>query len=105
MTTQRRWRSDVNSFPGLDGQTSFGLSYVYEYNTLATYGKDISGWSLNDELNATWWYFVTEREIASVPPRLAPLSSDTVLILVFRDGSIFESCDGTDVLFLISPIC
>ena len=72
-TIRRRWRSDVNSFPGLDGQASSGPSYVYEYNTRETYGKDISGWGPNDPLNATWWHLVTEREISSVPPWLVPL--------------------------------
>ncbi|KAI9455922.1 Metallo-dependent phosphatase-like protein [Lactarius psammicola] len=55
------WRSDVSSFPALDGQTSFGPTYVYEYNTRATYGTDISGWGSNDPLNATWWHLVTEQ--------------------------------------------
>ncbi|KAH9178518.1 Metallo-dependent phosphatase [Lactarius sanguifluus] len=55
------WRSDVNSFPALDGQTAFGPTYVYEYNTRATYGAGISGWGLNDPLNATWWHLVTEQ--------------------------------------------
>ncbi|KAI9444617.1 Metallo-dependent phosphatase-like protein [Lactarius indigo] len=47
------WRSDVNSFPALDGQTTFGPTYLYEYN--------YSGWGLNDPLNATWWHLVTEQ--------------------------------------------
>src|SRR6266702_1908422 len=68
-----RWRSDVNSFPALDGQTSFGPTYVYEYSTRATYGTHISGWGLNDPLNATWWHLVTERETAFTPPTRASL--------------------------------
>jgi sphingomyelin phosphodiesterase len=55
------WRSDVNSFPELDGQTSSGPAYVYEYNTRETYGGDITGWGLDDPLNATWWHLVTEQ--------------------------------------------
>ena len=66
-----RWRSDVSSFPSLDGQTSSGPTYVYEYNTRATYGADISGWGLDDPLNATWWHLVTERETAFAPPTRA----------------------------------
>ena len=67
-----RWRSDVSSFPSLDGQTSSGPTYVYEYNTRETYGGDISGWGLDDPLNATWWHLVTERKTAFAP-RLALL--------------------------------
>ena len=74
-----RWRSDVNSFPSLDGQTSFGPTYVYEYNTRATYGTGINGWGSNDPLNATWWHLVTERETAFAPPTPA-FSSDTVSV-------------------------
>ncbi|KAF8274298.1 sphingomyelin phosphodiesterase [Lactarius quietus] len=55
------WRSDVSSFPDLDGQTSSGPTYVYEYNTRATYGAGITGWGPNDPLNATWWHLVTEQ--------------------------------------------
>jgi len=55
------WRSDVNSYPDLDGQTASGPTYVYEYNTRETYGADISGWGSNDPLNATWWHLVTEQ--------------------------------------------
>ncbi|KAN0131836.1 Metallo-dependent phosphatase-like protein [Lactarius tabidus] len=55
------WRSDVNSFPGLDGQTSVGASYVYEYDTRTTYGAGIAGWSSDEPLNATWWHLVTEQ--------------------------------------------
>jgi sphingomyelin phosphodiesterase len=55
------WRSDVSSFPELDGQTSSGPAYVYEYNTRETYGGDITGWGLDDPLNATWWHLVTEQ--------------------------------------------
>ncbi|KAI9455924.1 Metallo-dependent phosphatase-like protein [Lactarius psammicola] len=77
------WRSDVNSFPALDGQTSFGPTYVYEYNTRATYGTDISGWGSNDPLNATWWHLVTERETAFTLPTRASLLTE----FIFRDGS------------------
>ncbi|KAH9962705.1 Metallo-dependent phosphatase [Lactifluus volemus] len=55
------WRADVSSFPGLDGQTAFGPTYVYEYNTRQTYGQDITGWGPNDPINATWWHLVTEQ--------------------------------------------
>jgi len=54
------WRSDVSTFPGLDGQLQFGPSFEYEYNTRETYGKSISGWGPTDPLNATWWHRVTE---------------------------------------------
>ncbi|KAK7465530.1 hypothetical protein VKT23_005504 [Stygiomarasmius scandens] len=54
------WRSDVNSFPSLDGQLEFGPAYEYEYNTRETYGKNITGWSDSDPLNSTWWHLVTE---------------------------------------------
>jgi hypothetical protein len=57
---RRRWRSDVNSYPGLDGQTKLGPTYVYEYSTRAAYGSNIP-WGQNDPLNATWWHLVTER--------------------------------------------
>jgi sphingomyelin phosphodiesterase len=55
------WRSDIHSYPGLDGQTSVGASYVYEYDTRATYGAGITGWDSSDPLNATWWHLVTEQ--------------------------------------------
>ncbi|KAI0319038.1 Metallo-dependent phosphatase [Amylostereum chailletii] len=55
------WRSDVNSYPTLDAQTTFGPSYVYEYNTRATYGANITSWGPNDPLNATWWHLATEQ--------------------------------------------
>ncbi|KAI9511896.1 Metallo-dependent phosphatase-like protein [Russula earlei] len=61
------WRSDVNSYPGLDGQTEFGPSYVYEYSTRAAYGKNIT-WDANAPLNATWWHLVTERTSFLPPP-------------------------------------
>jgi len=61
-----RWRSDVNSYPGLDGQTKFGPTYVYEYNTRAAYGSNIT-WGNDDPLNATWWHQVTERAFLPVP--------------------------------------
>jgi hypothetical protein len=69
------WRADVNSFPPLDGQTAFGPTYVYEYNTRQTYGQNISGWGPNDPLNATWWHLVTERASAacSIPRFLSDL--------------------------------
>lgn len=54
------WKSDVNSYPDLDSQTTFGPVYTYEYNTRETYGKSISNWTGNDPLNATWWHHVTE---------------------------------------------
>ncbi|KAJ3502823.1 hypothetical protein NLJ89_g8715 [Agrocybe chaxingu] len=54
------WKSDVSSFPALDPQTEFGPTYSYEYNTREAYGGDISGWSADDPLNATWWHLVTE---------------------------------------------
>jgi hypothetical protein len=55
-----RWRSDVNTFPSLDSQIEFGPTYAYEYNTRETYGSSISGWGVDDPLNATWWHRVTE---------------------------------------------
>ncbi|KAH0591168.1 hypothetical protein H2248_001264 [Termitomyces sp. 'cryptogamus'] len=54
------WKSDVSSYPDLDGQTAFGPVYTYEYNTRETYGKTITSWTANDPLNATWWHLVTE---------------------------------------------
>ncbi|KAJ8462161.1 hypothetical protein ONZ51_g11074 [Trametes cubensis] len=54
------WKSDVNSFPSLDGQHAFGPTYEYEYSTRETYGGSIAGWGPNDPLNATWWHLVTE---------------------------------------------
>jgi len=53
------WRSDVNSFPGLDGQTVVGPTYVFEYSTRDTYGKSVN-WPDDGPLNATWWHRVTE---------------------------------------------
>lgn len=60
LTTFGSWKSDVNSFPGLDGQIAFGPTYSFEYSTRDAYGKNISGWGRNDPLNATWWHLVTE---------------------------------------------
>jgi len=60
-----RWRSDVSSYPGLDGQTQFGPTYVHEYSTRSAYGSNIA-WGVDDPLNATWWHLVTERESRSV---------------------------------------
>ncbi|KAG6873835.1 hypothetical protein C0995_010447 [Termitomyces sp. Mi166 len=54
------WKSDVSSYPDLDGQATFGPEYTYEYNTRETYGKTITSWTANDPLNATWWHLVTE---------------------------------------------
>ncbi|KIM47617.1 hypothetical protein M413DRAFT_205073 [Hebeloma cylindrosporum] len=54
------WRSDVNTFSSLDSQTAVGPTYGYEYNTRETYGSSISGWGVDDPLNATWWHRVTE---------------------------------------------
>ncbi|THH11052.1 hypothetical protein EW145_g895 [Phellinidium pouzarii] len=54
------WRADVNIFPKLDDQITFAPTYEFEYDTRATYGKNISGWGPNDPLNATWWHLVTE---------------------------------------------
>ncbi|KAJ7110353.1 Metallo-dependent phosphatase [Mycena crocata] len=54
------WRSDVNTYPSLDGQLEFGPSYALEYSTRDTYGPSVAGWSANDPLNATWWHLVTE---------------------------------------------
>ena len=78
-STMCRWRSDVNSFPKLDGQTSFGPTYVYEYSTRATYGTGISGWGSNDPLNATWWHLVTDRETAFAPSTRASLLTQFLL--------------------------
>jgi hypothetical protein len=55
-----RWKSDVNSFPDLDGQIDHGPAYSFEYSTREAYGKNITGWGPNDPLNATWWHLVTE---------------------------------------------
>ncbi|KAI0027960.1 sphingomyelin phosphodiesterase [Vararia minispora EC-137] len=55
------WRSDVNAFSQLDGQTKFGPTYVYEYSTREAYGANITGWGASDPLNATWWHLVTEQ--------------------------------------------
>ncbi|EJD04893.1 uncharacterized protein FOMMEDRAFT_18613 [Fomitiporia mediterranea MF3/22] len=54
------WKSDVNAFPALDGQTAFGPTFTYEYSARDTYGGNITGWGSNDPLNATWWHRVTE---------------------------------------------
>ncbi|RDX52009.1 sphingomyelin phosphodiesterase [Lentinus brumalis] len=54
------WKSDVNTFPQLDGQLEFGPTYEYEYSTREAYGASISSWGPNDPLNATWWHHVTE---------------------------------------------
>ncbi len=50
----------MNSYPGLDGQTKFGPTYVYEYSARAAYGSNIT-WGTDEPLNATWWHLVTER--------------------------------------------
>ncbi|CAL1693975.1 unnamed protein product [Somion occarium] len=55
------WKSDVNAFGALDSQLQFGPTYVYEYSTRAAYGANVTGWGLNDPLNATWWHLVTEQ--------------------------------------------
>ena len=62
-----RWRADVNTFPNLDHQTSFGPTYEYEYNTRETYGQSITSWGPNDPQNATWWHRVTEGEHSLIP--------------------------------------
>jgi len=67
------WRSDVNSFPSLDGQTKFGSTYVYEYSTRAAYGSNIT-WGANDPLNATWWHLVTQQMESN--PELAATFTD-----------------------------
>jgi len=54
------WRSDVSSYPGLDGQTVFGPTYAYEYSARAAYGSNIT-WGTDEPLNATWWHLVTEQ--------------------------------------------
>jgi len=54
------WRSDVQTYPSLDAQTTFGPTYVYEYSTREAYGKNIT-WGMDDPLNATWWHLVTEQ--------------------------------------------
>jgi sphingomyelin phosphodiesterase len=74
--TQYRWRSDVNSYPELDGQTKFGPTYVYEYSARATYGSNIT-WGADEPLNATWWHLVTER--ASPLSPLVSISRSDVL--------------------------
>ncbi|KAF5392498.1 hypothetical protein D9757_002323 [Collybiopsis confluens] len=50
------WKSDVNSYPQLDSQLRFGPSFVFEYSTREAYGKNITGWTNSDPLNATWWH-------------------------------------------------
>ncbi|TBU62077.1 Metallo-dependent phosphatase [Dichomitus squalens] len=82
------WRSDVNSFPNLDGQTRFGPTYEYEYNTRQTYGANVTGWGPNDPLNATWWHHVTEA-----------MEVDNTLVTVFNTlqgkGSVLTApCTG-----------
>ncbi|KIK07363.1 hypothetical protein K443DRAFT_627618 [Laccaria amethystina LaAM-08-1] len=54
------WSSDVNSFPSLDSQIQFGPTFAYEYNTREAYGGNITGWTNDEPLNATWWHRVTE---------------------------------------------
>ncbi|KAF8434337.1 sphingomyelin phosphodiesterase [Boletus edulis BED1] len=54
------WISRVDEFPGLDGQTEVGPTYVLEYSTREAYGQNIT-WGANDPLNATWWHLVTEQ--------------------------------------------
>jgi len=55
------WSSDVSTYPSLDHQTVHGPSYSFEYSTRDAYGQNITGWSPNDPLNATWWHLVTEQ--------------------------------------------
>ena len=83
--TKCRWRSDVNSFPALDAQTTFGPAYVYEYNTRETYGNNITGWGPTDPLNATWWHLVTERA-SSLAHRLPDQRLPSDPVIRFRDG-------------------
>ncbi|KAH7929501.1 sphingomyelin phosphodiesterase [Leucogyrophana mollusca] len=54
------WKSLVNEFPELDGQTQLGPTYTYEYSAREAYGQNIT-WGENDPLNATWWHLVTEQ--------------------------------------------
>jgi len=82
------WRSDVNSFPGLDGQTEFGPTYVYEYSTRAAYGSNIP-WGADEPLNATWWHLVTEQ-----------MASNQSLVATFNEFQGKQSvktapCNGT----------
>ncbi|KAI0299797.1 Metallo-dependent phosphatase-like protein [Russula brevipes] len=44
------WRSDVQTYPSLDAQTTFEFT-----------------WGVDDPLNATWWHLVTERTSAVSP--------------------------------------
>jgi len=74
-----RWRSDVNSYPGLDGQTEFGPTYVYEYSTRAAYGANIP-WGADEPLNATWWHLVTERGFPS-SSSISPLRPNSMFPL------------------------
>lgn len=67
------WSSDVNSFHSLDSQIQFGPTYPYEYNTRKAYGGNITGWTNDDPLNATWWHRVTEA-----------MESDSTLVSTFN---------------------
>ena len=63
-TISHRWFSDVSTYSALDNITlsqNIGPTFQYEYSTREAYGANITGWGLNDPLNATWWHLVTER--------------------------------------------
>jgi len=68
------WFSDVNTYPALDSQIRFGPTFEFEYNTRETYGKNITGWTDSDPLNATWWHLVTEA-----------MERDNSLVTTFND--------------------
>ncbi|THH31903.1 hypothetical protein EUX98_g2280 [Antrodiella citrinella] len=103
------FKSDVNSFGGLDHQLQDGPTYVYEYNTRETYGGNIT-WGPNDPLNATWWHKVTEQmEVnpalvetfntlqGKTSVRTQPCTGEcvTAKICYLRSGSVpiaFENC-------------
>ena len=57
----------MSTYPGLDRQTEFGPTYVYEYSARAAYGSNIT-WGTDEPLNATWWHLVTERASPLSPP-------------------------------------
>ena len=60
LTVSCRWFSNVSRYPSLDSQIAHGPTYSFEYSTRDAYGANVTGWTANDPLNATWWHHVSE---------------------------------------------
>jgi len=92
------WFSDVTAFPILDDMLSFGPTFELEYSTRETYGAGVTGWGLNDPLNATWWHRVSEL-----------MESDSTLVDAYnifqtKSSALTPPCTGTCAASIICAI-